>query len=291
MLDITPITIIGTGLLGGSIGLGLRQAGHRGRIVGVGRRQVTLDTAVKRGCMDAGVVDVAQAASAGGLIILATPLGLFPDLLRQIATTAPSDTIITDVGSTKSWVCQQAQELLSPALAGRFVGSHPMAGGECHGPDAARADLFVAMPCVLTPQDHTDPKAINVVAELWRMLGARLITTTPAEHDRIVAAVSHVPHATAALLVRLATNTGRLDVASTGLRDTTRVASGDPTVWTDILLTNPLAVCQQLDALAQGIAGLRDAVAAGDAKAIHALLTDAKSTRDKWIQDGKNHAL
>ncbi len=285
MLDITPITIIGTGLLGGSIGLGLRRAGYAGRIVGVGRRQATLDTAVTRGCIDQGITDVGQAASAGGLIILATPLGMFPDLLRAIAGSAPQATIITDVGSTKSWVCQQAREILPTNLSARFVGSHPMAGGETHGPGAARADLFAGLPCVMTPPDDGDPDAAAAVTELWHLLGARILTTTPAEHDRIVAGVSHVPHVLAALLFQQAAETGRLDVASTGLRDTTRVASGDPTVWTDILLTNRQAVCDQLDELTRRLVSLRASVARGDSGTINQILTDAKTSRDAWNND------
>ena len=275
------LAIVGTGLLGGSLGLGLRAAGYAGSIVGVGRRQSTLDAALAGNCIDQGTTDVGEAAAACDLIVLGTPLGTFAALLGQIAEHDHDRLIITDLGSTKQMVCADAARLL-PRPA-RFVGSHPMAGGEQHGPQHARGDLFKNKPCVITPVGETDRQARDLVIDLWSLLGMRIIEMSPAEHDRKVAAISHLPHAVAALLVKLAAKQNALPLASTGFGDTTRVASGDPTVWADIFTANREEVAELIGRMQVELGALGEIIAAGDHDRIADAMAEAKQCRDEWI--------
>ena len=280
--QVDQVTVVGTGLLGGSIGLGLRAAGYGGRIVGVGRREQTVRRAVALGCMDEATTDLTEAvgAEARMLVVLATPLGVGERLLTQLAGVGRADMVVTDVGSTKQRVCAAARRLLP--RPGRFVGSHPMAGGEQHGPDRADAGLFRDKPCIITTEPDTDADALSTVESLWSTLGMRLIRMSATEHDRRTAAISHLPHAVAALLVDLGARAGGLDIASTGFRDTTRVASGDPRVWVDIFLTNRQAVLDAIDSLSGDLASFRQLLEDDDHGGILDLLTGSKATRDRW---------
>lgn len=282
MLEIQQITIIGTGLLGASCGLGLRAAGYGGRIVGVGRRLETVERAQKLGCVDEAATDLGAAVQASQLVVLATPLGTFAQLLVTLARFDHKDLVITDVGSTKQQVCTDAHRLL-PAPA-RFVGSHPMAGGEQHGPEAATADLFQRKPCVITAGPDTDPRALQTVETLWTTLGMRLVHMPPDQHDREVARISHLPHALASLILKIAVDHGTLDLASTGFRDTTRVASGDPQVWRDIFATNRQAVLETIDTFIKESSEFRRVLAEGDDYRLFEILRHAKLVRDDWIK-------
>jgi len=275
------IAIVGTGLLGGSIGLGLRAAGWKSTIVGVGRRQDTLDRAMEMGCINESSLDLTEAASQCDLIILATPLGSFDRLLKQLADCDLSNTVITDVGSTKQLICAAATEALGPA-AERFVGSHPMAGSEKRGPDYARPDLFKDAPCIITSDQQTDPQALAMVERLWRTLGMNLIHMSAEDHDQQAARVSHLPHALAIALVMLANRLGGLEIASTGFRDTTRIASGDPTIWVDIFTTNRPALLEALDEMSNELVDLRSLIETEDHHGLIKLLQSAKLTRDTW---------
>jgi len=282
--DAKRIAIVGVGLLGGSLGLALRQRGYTGTILGVGRRQSSLDRAVARNCVDQTTTDLASAAVDADLIVLATPLGTFENLLTTLGGAQRDGAVITDVGSTKAFVESLAARCLSnPA---RFVGSHPMAGSETHGPDAADSELFVGKPCVITSADRADGDAVERVRMLWRVVGMRLIELTPERHDQAVAAVSHLPHAAAALLVELAGEQDVMDVASTGFHDTTRVASGDPGVWMDIFQTNRDAIVEQVGRFEGHLRQLRERLIAGDDEAVRAILEQAKQRRDQWRAAG-----
>ncbi|MCC7409386.1 MAG: prephenate dehydrogenase/arogenate dehydrogenase family protein [Phycisphaeraceae bacterium] len=282
-LDVKAITIIGTGLLGGSIGLALKAAGFKGEVLGAGRRRQTLDAAKVRGCIDEAFVDWAPAVARSGLVVLATPLGHFPDLLAQLAKLDHPDLVITDVGSTKLQVCQDAIRLL-PAPR-KFVGSHPMAGSEQQGPQHARADLFRGRPCIMVDEPGVAPlasPAAERVRSLWQALGMRLLTMPAAEHDRKVAAVSHLPHALAVLLVEAAIHGQALDVASTGFADTTRIAGGDPQVWLDIFRTNRPAMLEAIDGFQQHLNQFRQMLATMNERDIKQLLERAQAHREKW---------
>jgi len=286
LIDIAQVTIVGVGLLGGSIGLALRHAGFAGSIVGVGRRAEVVERAKQLKCIDRGAPTLAAAIDTGGngrhLVVLCTPLSTFATLFAELAACDQPGMIITDAGSTKQCVCDQAAKLLPDPT--RFVGAHPMAGSELHGPDHAKCDLFRNRLCILTPSGtNSSDSALAIVREFWSSLGMKLTEKTPAEHDQVVASISHLPHAVAVLLVQLADQRKAISIAATGFRDTTRVASGDPRVWTDIFTTNREAMLDAIDHFAGALDTFRTVVASGDESEMMRLLTDVKQARDTWL--------
>jgi prephenate dehydrogenase len=195
------ISILGVGLLGGSIGLAAKSSINGCKIIGYGHRPATLSAAMSKGAIDEAFNSPAQAVQNCDLVILCTPVGMFGELLAQIAQTLSPEAIVTDVGSTKRSVVEFAERhLANPA---RFVGSHPIAGSEKRGVEFARADLFKSALCITTPTPQTDPTCLEAVESFWRLLGMRLSRLTPQEHDRLLAEVSHLPHALAAALVAM----------------------------------------------------------------------------------------
>lgn len=284
MLDqLKQIAIIGPGLLGASMGLALKARGYRGRIVGVSRRPATAARARELGCIDQAVGGVAEAAEVSNLAVIAAPLSAFEAIFQQLATVANDSLIVSDVGSTKRSVVDLANQYL-PA-PGRFVGAHPMAGSEQQGPDAACADLFEGKPCILTPKDNTDEQAIKTVEQLWRALGMRVLHLSADEHDAQTAVISHLPHAAAVMLVQAAQKQGGWALASTGFRDTTRLASSNPSMRADILAANRAAVLTSLEGLHGEIEVLMQRLQAGDDAAVLDWLDQAKQARDKWLND------
>jgi prephenate dehydrogenase len=229
------LSIIGVGLLGGSIGLAVKAAAMPCRIVGYGHRRSTLDKALASGAIDEAAADIADAVRGADLVILCTPVGLFQRNLADIAPALADGAIVTDVGSTKRSVVRHAAEML-PKHA-RFVGSHPMAGSEKRGIEFARADLFQGARCILTPNDSTDPHALKAVDAFWRSLGMTTTNLSPDDHDRLVCDISHLPHALAASLVTMQ-DTAALPLAGKGFLDATRIAGGDGGLWRDIFLDN-----------------------------------------------------
>jgi prephenate dehydrogenase len=229
------LSILGVGLLGGSIGLAAKRLFGPIRVSGYGHRQASLDQAVKLGAIDEGSTDVRAAVQGADLTILCTPVGTFESLLRLIAPGLDSGAIVTDVGSTKSSVVTQAEATLPAGV--HFVGSHPMAGSERRGVEFSRADLFNNASCILTPTDRTDAEALRRVDQFWRDLGMRTVRLSPQDHDRQLAEVSHLPHALASALVAIQ-DEAALKVAGKGFWDTTRIASGDAGLWRDIFLDN-----------------------------------------------------
>src|ERR1700722_16114021 len=195
------ICILGVGLLGGSIGLAVKSKLNVCRIIGYGHRQSTLDTALKLGAIDLGFTDAGRAVEGCDLVILCTPVGLFPENLAEIAPTLSPEAVVTDVGSTKRSVVDLAGRLLRRPE--RFVGSHPIAGSDKRGVEFARADLFQKAQCIVTPIASSDPAALAEVEAFWLLLGMRISRLAPDEHDRLLAEVSHLPHAVAAALVAM----------------------------------------------------------------------------------------
>lgn len=273
------ITLIGTGLLGGSIGLALRQSGYKGRIIGVGRTQATLDAAVKLRCIDQGETDLPKAVRDAGLIVIATPIESIIDYLGKLAKLAGPDTVITDVGSTKQSIVVASRKLTHPLM---FVGSHPMAGSENHGPQAASADLFKGKPVIMTVDDPVEYITCECVRWLWNTLGMKIHTLRPDVHDEYVAQISHLPHAVAAMLVQLANERGGMELASTGFADTTRIAAGDPEVWLEIFMDNRRAVISCLHGLSGRIRQFQDALEQNDRSVILKILREACDARRRW---------
>lgn len=211
-------------------------------------------------------------------MILATPVDIFADLLAQIGPHLGDGTWVTDVGSTKRGIHAAAERHL--ARPGRFVGGHPMAGSERGGAAEGRADLLEGRPCIVTSTPGTDPAAVAAAANLWSALGGKVVHLSPEAHDAAVAEVSHLPHAVASLLAALlAGRAPRVDLAAGGLRDTTRIAAGDPALWVPILLENADQVAPLLGLLAEDALALRALLEKGDAEGLRGHLESARRFR------------
>lgn len=278
--NIRSVTIIGVGLLGGSIGLAMRAAGSAARIVGVGRRQSSLDEALEVGAVDEVHLDVAEGVAHADMVVLATPVGAFGKLLEGAKAGLKGGAVVTDVGSTKAEVVALAERTLG--RGGPFVGSHPMAGSEHKGPTFARADLFTGATCIVTPTEHTLEELAERVERFWLALGMRVVRMTPADHDRAVARISHLPQVLASLLMQLP-DEADLDISASGFRDATRLAGSDPEMWRDILMTNRAAVLAAIGDIAGRLGDLAELIQAGDADAIEQLLAAAKQRRAETL--------
>ena len=282
LLQLDRVAIIGTGLLGTSVGLALKAAGYTGEVIGVGRRQATLERALAVGGIDTATTDLPEAVRTSQLALIAVPLGGFDATLAKLAPHVHDKLILTDVGSTKGSVLAAARRHLNRPQ--RFVGSHPMAGSEKQGPEAACATLFAGKPCIVTPEPDTDAEALACVEQLWQALDMTLLRMSAEEHDRATATVSHLPHAAAVLVVQVALAQGGWDVASTGFRDTTRLASSNPPMRADIMVSNRAALLEALKALRGEIDQLSDALERNDRDALLALLERSQHARNEWIE-------
>ncbi len=272
------LTIIGPGLLGGSIGMAARHRKVAKRVVVWSRRPEAGDQALQLGAADEATHDLAKAVTEAGLVVLATPIGVMAQLATQMKPALPAGCVVTDVGSVKYPVVTA----LSHALP-KFVGAHPMAGSEQAGIDAARRDLFQNAVCILTPTDETDKAALQTVHDFWKQLGCVMRSVSPQQHDEIVAHISHLPHVVAAAVVNVACgdDTQTLSYAGPGFRDFTRIAGGPPDMWTEIAVENRDEIRRSLDRLIEELTKMRAALANQDAVELHAMLQRAKHYRDE----------
>ena len=274
------MTVVGCGLLGGSLGLALRAAGFDGKVLGVARHRETLELAMENQCIDEGTDDLAAAAEASQLVVVATPVSAFDSVFETLAASG-TEAVISDVGSTKVSILDSAAARLRRPE--RFVGAHPMAGSTEKGPGAARADLFNGKPCILTPTETTDPQALAVVEAMWRGLGMRLIQMTAQLHDESTALFSHLPHLVAAMLVDTAEGSEGWAVASTGFRDTTRLASSNPPMRRDIVLDNRQPLLAAIERFEQQLNCFKEALGSDDGPRILELFERARDARDRWM--------
>lgn len=279
------ITLVGVGLLGGSLGLALRRRQLTNEIAGYVRREASLQDCERAGVTDFATTDLLAAVSGAELIVLCTPLAQMQPLVRQMLPALKRGAIVTDVGSVKGSVVRELESLVRKAGA-HFVGSHPMAGGEKQGVLAARADLFECAVCVVTPTRNTSPGALRKVESLWKSVGARLLRTSPDDHDALVSRSSHLPHLVAATLANLVLDPKhpqeQAKLCATGFRDTTRIASGSPEMWRDIALTNRKEIARTLTGFIAELTKFQSALKRNDAKAIARFFTTAKQRRDSW---------
>lgn len=278
--------IIGVGLLGGSLGLAMRQRGLAGQVHGYVRRAAGAEECVRAGAADAAGTELAPVVQDADLVVLCTPIGQMGGLAERMVPVLKPGALVTDVGSVKAPVVAQL-EAICHAAGAWFVGSHPMAGSEQTGMAAAKPDLFDGAVCVVTPTARSDTTALAQVEQLWGALGARVMRLSPAKHDAVVARASHLPQAVAAALAGLVLDPEappeQAQLCAGGFRDTTRIASGSPDMWRDILVANRRSVAQALDGFIAALRPLRRAVAAGDAGRIEAFLRTAKQRRDAWL--------
>jgi prephenate dehydrogenase len=281
------LVVIGVGLIGGSFALALRKAALVKEVVGIGRSQATLDEARRLGIIDgAGACDRATLADAD-LVLIATPVGQMPALMKAMAPHLGPDTIVTDGGSTKSDVVAAARACLPQAIA-RFVPAHPIAGAENSGAAAARGDLYVDRKVVLTPLPENTPEAIRRAREAWRACGATIHEMTPVRHDQVFAAVSHLPHLLSFALVHdLAQRENREEFfrfAASGFRDFTRIAASHPEMWRDICIANKTALLGELEQYQRHLEELRQALAAEDAARLQEVFDEARTVRRAWAE-------
>jgi cyclohexadieny/prephenate dehydrogenase len=275
------LSILGPGLLGGSIGLAARHRKIAKRVVIGARRPDAADLAYQLGAADEATSDLVKAVADAELVVLATPLGVMRALVDQIRPALPDGCVVTDVGSVKYPIVA----VLSDALEGkaRFVGSHPMAGSEQSGIDAARRDLFENATCIVTSREDTDQAALKVVYDFWKALGCSVKTLAPLEHDEIAARISHLPHVVAAAVVNVACtdDAQALNFAGPGFKDFTRIAGGPFEMWTEICLENREEIGRALDHLIEELAKVRAAVENSDAVELRTMLKRAKHFRDE----------
>lgn len=280
--DRLRITIVGVGLIGGSLGMAWRAARRGLYVTGVVRRPESADEAVSLGACDEATTDLAEGVAQADVVVVCTPVtAIVPTVQRLLPYVRPG-CIVTDAGSTKRAICEALWSGGRPDVP--FIGGHPMAGSEKEGIRAADPYLFQNAVYVLTPHPSTDEGALRLLKELVEVTGARTMVMDPARHDLIVAAVSHVPHLLAASLVHTAAEVDRripqtLSLAAGGFRDTTRVAAGSPEIWRDICLTNREAILQVLGLFRQTADELERALAAADAERIEAYLHTAREHR------------
>jgi prephenate dehydrogenase len=279
------ITIVGVGLLGGSIGLAARKFRVAGEMAGYVRREKTAAECEKAGATDYATTDLVAAVSNADLIILCTPLAQMRSLAEQFLPALKRGAIVTDVGSVKADVVRELESLVAKTGA-HFVGSHPMAGGEKTGVAAARADLFENAVCVLTPTRKSNAGAVRKLERFWKLLGARVVKLPPEQHDRFVSRTSHLPHVVAATLANMvlspAQPKGQAQLCANGFRDTTRIASGSPEMWRDIALANRKHLAGAVRDVISELQSFGNVLKKADARAIEQFFETAKSRRDKW---------
>lgn len=280
-MPLNRVSILGVGLLGGSIGLAIRSRMPSCRVAGYGHRSATLEKAMEIGAIDEAYTNAAEAVRGADLIILCTPVGLLEEMLRQIAAHLKPGAIVTDVGSTKRSVVRAAKQWLPPTV--HFVGSHPMAGSEKRGVEFARTDLFDNAMCILTPTGDTSAEALVVVEHFWQSLGMRTTRLSPDDHDQHLAEISHLPHALAAALVAMQTDAA-LPLAGKGFLDATRIAGGDGALWRDILHDNADNLRTALSRLQGELSKLLTMLEPGQATALEDWLNNAAKRRETLLQ-------
>ena len=284
------VVVCGVGLIGGSFALALKESALALRrdllVVGMGRTRAPLEEALKLGVIDDIATDWASALDGADLVLLGMPVGQMPPVMRALVPHLPAHTIVTDGGSTKTDVVAAARAAFG-ARIGQFVPGHPIAGAEKSGVAAARADLYVGKRVVLTPLPENSPAAVSTVRAVWELCGARVSQLSATEHDRVFAAVSHLPHLLAFALVHEFAgreNSEQLfGFAAGGFRDFTRIASSHPEMWRDICIANRRALLTELDAYMIELMRTRVMLAGADAEGLEAMFSGARERRDAWL--------
>ncbi len=289
-MRIDKLAVIGVGLIGASCALAARAAGAVSQVVGIGRSQANLDRALARGAIDRGLLldaDWAREVADADLVLIAIPVAQYRGMLPTLAGVLGDRTVITDAGSTKQDVVLAARETLRAKLA-QFVPGHPIAGNERSGAEAGDAALYVGRQVILTPLPETSAEAVALVTDFWTACGARVALLDPGRHDRILAAVSHLPHLLASTLVAELSSrkdsAEYLGSAGSGFRDFTRIAGSSPERWRDIALANRDALLTEIAAYRTALDALASSIEHGDGAALDTLLTRASEARRSWSE-------
>jgi prephenate dehydrogenase len=280
------VTLAGVGLLGGSLGLALKQRKLADLVVGFVRRQESIKECETYGAVDSATMDLHEGISGAELVVLCTPIAKMQSLVKQMRPALAKGAIVTDVGSVKGSVVRELEDLVAKQ-GGTFIGSHPMAGAERMGVAAARGDLFNNAVCIVTPTSKSNKAAVENVEELWRSVGARPLRMSPELHDELVSRSSHLPHVLAATLANAVLDPKQPKqqgaLCANGFRDTTRIASGSPEMWRDIALANRENLISALDSFIEDLRNFRRFLKSKDEKAISKFFDIAKKRRDQWV--------
>ena len=286
------ICIIGLGLIGGSIGLGLKKKKTKSRIVGYAKTQKTLNRAIERDLVDSAEENLNKAVKDADLIILATPLSTFKPIIREISPFLKKGSIVTDTGSAKHAVIEELKDLIPKDI--EFIPGHPIAGTEESGPDSGFAELFENRWCILTPTKDNSKKSINSIKSFWEFRGSKVEIMDALHHDKVLAITSHRPHLIAFNIVGTAndlaniTDTEVVKYSAGGFRDFTRIAASDPKMWSDIFAYNSEAVLEMLDLFSNDLSKLKDSILNKDTKMLFSSFEKTRNVRKKIIDAGQD---
>jgi prephenate dehydrogenase len=278
------LTIIGVGLIGGSLARVLRKKNMVDEVVGVGRGRRNLERAVELGVIDRWTHRVEEGVEGADGVVLATPVDSFVALAEAMAGCLEPGCLVTDVGSTKAAVVEALERILPPAVF--FVGSHPIAGTEKSGVEASFETLFEGFRCILTPTERTDPSALARTRALWEACGMEVVCMDPVTHDKLMASISHLPHMVAYALVHTVMDLSiggyqAVAYSAGGFRDFTRIAASPPDMWRDICLHNREHLLDMIDRFSEQLEVIRQAVEASDGRALDELFSAARRVREK----------
>ena len=278
--DLQTVTVVGLGLLGGSAGMSLSRTCPGIKRIGYSHRDVTRRRGLSLGVVDETCNTIAQAVKSAQLVILASPIGTFESLMQEMAPHLPAGCIVTDVGSTKVLPARWARQHL-PKRA-EFLGSHPMAGSEQRGVEYSRADLLDGAQCIIAPTAATKPATTRLLSTFWETLGMRICRMSPVKHDRVLSRISHLPHVLATALVNCS-DPEQMLLCGKGFLDTTRIASGPPGVWHDILMANAANTDAAIEKLIKELRRLQKALKNENGREVTNLLASAQQKRNDLI--------
>ncbi len=281
MTPIRHLVVIGTGLIGGSVALALKQCGMVKRVTGVGRQPDNLEQAVALQVIDDYSLHIADAVQDADMVLIAVPVAAYAQVFAALCPALPHNALVTDAGSTKQSVLRDAQQ--HGMDMARFVPAHPIAGTEQSGSVAAFATLFQGKRCILTPSEATDATALQTVQKMWQYTGASIELMQAKTHDDIMASISHLPHLAAFSLMNALPTQDALRFAASGFRDITRIASSSPEMWRDIGLCNADAIVRNIDALQRELDCLKQALLQQHGDLLLQKFQAAKQTRDQWL--------
>ncbi len=274
------MTVLGPGLLGASIGMAARRYGVAKRVQVWARRPETRQACEASDWCSAAFDSPAGAVAGSDLVVVCTPVDRITEMVREISPSLEKESLVTDVGSTKSRLCRISARLVPDFSA--FVGSHPMAGSEKSGMDHARSDLFRGRACLVTPTEEASPEAVDRLVRFWRDLGMEVTSLSPEKHDEIVAHLSHLPHLLASLLCLQLSRTPVIwrPLCGNGLRDATRIAAGSPDIWRSIFEENREELLRALDGFEAELARMRSHLHNGEWMRVRQLLEKGKAYRE-----------
>ena len=283
---IDKLAVVGVGLIGGSLALALKEAGAVGHVVGIGRGLPNLETALKLGVVDSFTQDLTEGVADADVVFLATPVQVLGAVAAQAMPHLKSGAIITDGGSVKQAVIDAIEPHLRDDV--HFVPGHPIAGTENSGAEAAFATLYRDRRCILTPTERTAEEALERIRQMWQLVGSQVVVMDVEKHDRVLAAISHLPHMVAYALVNAIGAYDRydesiLEYSAGGFRDFTRIASSDPTMWRDIAQTNREALLEMMEQFETFFAELKEDVATGSGECLFEFFRRSKQSRDEIL--------